>query len=318
MQLTAMTASPTDPTAGDLSSAEAFSILADETRVRILRALGASGQRNPKQMPYKPFDTDDPEGLTYSELRERADVRDSGRFNYHLRELVGHYIEKSGETYRLSWLGILAFRFIIAGVLHDQVTVEPFETDSPCGNCGARLEASYPNEQLFFLECPECGTRPVGTDLPTHAIRNRSHTELLDVLDRRERGQISLMSDGICFWCAGRVEAALHPVPASDDRGISRSQPVVTLLCQDCGGLRFPTVGEVVATDSRVGAFVTDHAPSLRDRYIWEWPFATSQELVTVTSTDPLRVEVEIEGDDGRNAVVAVDEQGSITSVERD
>lgn len=218
------------------SPAEAFASLANETRVRILRTLWESGERNPAEMPYKPFDTDDPDGLLYSELRARVDIRDSSRFNYHLGELVGRFVQKSGDTYRLSWLGILAFRFIIAGALHEQATMERFETDSPCGHCGTRLEASYPEEGLCVLDCPDCGYRAVGADLPARAVRNRSHEELLRVLDRRERSQISLLSDGICYWCAGQVDAAVHAAPGVVE-GLRRTQPVVTLLCGDCGGL---------------------------------------------------------------------------------
>ena len=298
----------------ETTPAAAFSRLANDTRVEILRALGGSGERDPRQMPYKPFDTDEPEGLSYAELRARADVADSGRFNYHLGQLVDHFIEKSGDTYRLSWLGVLAFRFVIAGVLHDQVTVDPFETDSLCGACETPLEACYPSEQLFFLQCPDCGSRPVGIDLPAHAVRNRSHEELLRVVDRRERGQISLLSDGICYWCAGRVEAAVHPSPAPRE-GVRRTQPTVTLLCQDCGGVRFPTVGTVVATDPRVVAFLVNHADDC-DRFVWEWPFTTAPDAVTVAPTDPLRVRVDVEADDDAQLRVVVDDSGTITTVD--
>jgi hypothetical protein len=311
-------ADASDDPGGQLSPAEAFGRLANETRVRILRTLGECGERDPRRMPYTPFDTDEPEGLPYSELRERADVRDSGRFNYHLGQLVDHFVRKSGDTYRLSWLGILAFRFVTAGVLHDQVTVDPFETDSPCGNCGTPLEAYYPSEQLFFLECPDCGSRPVGTDLPAHAIRNRSGDELLRVLDRRERGQISLMRDGICYWCAGRVEAAVHPPPTPADEGVRRNQPTVTYLCQDCGGLRFPSVGEVVATDPRVVAFLVTHAAGFEERFLWEWPFVTDPDAVTVTATEPMEVRVSVTGDDGQRLAVTVDERARVVSVDRD
>lgn len=310
-----MTASP-NPENEASAPAEAFASLANETRVRILRTLGESGERNPVEMPYKPFDTDDPEGLPYAELRARADVDDSGRFNYHLGELVGRFVQKSGDTYRLSWLGILAFRFVVAGVLHEQATMERFETDSPCGHCGTRLEASYPADGLCFLDCPDCGYRAVGTDLPPHAVRNRSREELLRVLDRRERGQISLLRDGICYWCSGQVDAAVHATPGVVE-GVRRTQPVVTLLCQDCGGLRFPSVGTVVATDPRVTAFLVEHTDDSSERYLWEWPFVAEADAVTVRSTDPFAVTVRVAGGDSEALVVSVDESAQVTSVER-
>ena len=244
-------------------------------------------------------------------------MRDSGRFNYHLGELVGHFVEQSGDTYRLSWLGVLAFRFVVAGVLHDQVTVDPFETDSVCGECNSPLEASYPRGRLFFLDCSGCGCRVVGVDLPAHAVRNRSREELLRVVDRRERGQISLLRDGICYWCAGRVDGAVHRQGTGEE--VRRTQPVVTLLCQDCGGLRFPTVGAVVATDPRVAAFLQEHSAAdsdVDDRYLWEWPFTTASDAVTVLSTDPLAVRVDIEADDGARLSATVDDSGTVTDVD--
>jgi len=69
-------------------TAATFSLLSDETRVRIVRALA-----------------DAPDGLRFSELRSRADVRDAGRFNYHLEKLCGRLVEKSGETYVLTAAG---------------------------------------------------------------------------------------------------------------------------------------------------------------------------------------------------------------------
>jgi predicted nucleic acid-binding Zn-ribbon protein len=311
-----MTTSPDER--GELSPATAFSRLANETRVGILRALGECGERDPHRLPYAPFDTDDPEGLSYSELRARADVTDSGRFNYHLGKLLDVFVEQSGDTYRLSWLGVLAFRFVVAGVLHDQVTLEPFETDSACGECGTALEASYPRGRLFVLECPDCGCRVAGVDIPAHAVRNRSRAALLRVVDRRERAQLSLLRDGICYWCAGRVDGAVHRLPSGTVDGVRRNQPVVTLLCRDCGGVRFPSVGSVVATDPRVRAFLVHHTTDDGDgRFRWEWPFTTASDAVTVQSTDPLVLAVDVVAEDGARLVARVDETGTVTDVER-
>lgn len=308
---------PPDQTDGG-SPAAAFSRRANETRVGILCALGESGERDPRRFSYEPFDTDDPEGLSYSELRARADVNDSGRFNYHLGKLLDGFVEQSGDTYRLSWLGILAFRFVVAGVLHDQVTLEPFETDSACGECGTPLEASYPRGRLFVLECPDCGRRVAGVDIPTHAVRNRSRAALLRVVDKRQRAQLSLLRDGICYWCAGRVDGAVHRFPSGTVDGVRRTQPVVTLLCRDCGGVRFPSVGSVVATDPRVRAFLVQHTTDDGDgRVRWEWPFTTASDAVTVRSTEPLVLAVDVVAEDDARLAVTVDETGTVTDVER-
>lgn len=68
---------------------DTLGLLSDETRVRIVLALEAAPE----------------EGLRFSELRERSGVEDAGRFNYHLEQLRGNLVGKSGKTYRLTPTG---------------------------------------------------------------------------------------------------------------------------------------------------------------------------------------------------------------------
>lgn len=69
----------------DSDVVEAFGTLADETRLAVLRALvRAEGP------------------LRFSELRARVDVRDSGRFAYHLDRLLGRFVEERPEGYTLT------------------------------------------------------------------------------------------------------------------------------------------------------------------------------------------------------------------------
>jgi DNA-binding transcriptional ArsR family regulator len=69
----------------DVLPEEVYALLADETRVAIVRALGEVGRP-----------------LAFSELRERVGVRDSGRFNYHLQRLVGVFLDCTEEGYVLT------------------------------------------------------------------------------------------------------------------------------------------------------------------------------------------------------------------------
>lgn len=67
------------------SPENAFSVLGDEVRLEILLVLA-------EQMGEK-------SGLTFSELRERVGVKDSGRFNYHLDKLGDGFIKKTDDGY---------------------------------------------------------------------------------------------------------------------------------------------------------------------------------------------------------------------------
>lgn len=74
---------------GEPSLADSFDLLADETRLRIVRVLLAA----------------EPQALRFSELRDRAGVRDTGRFNYHLGRLRGPFVEKREDGYVLTPVG---------------------------------------------------------------------------------------------------------------------------------------------------------------------------------------------------------------------
>lgn len=66
---------------------DTFTLLSDETRVRIVLALDEAPDDRP---------------LRFSELRSAVGVRDGGRFNYHLDRLCGRLVEKTDDGYALS------------------------------------------------------------------------------------------------------------------------------------------------------------------------------------------------------------------------
>ncbi len=114
---------------------DAFSLLADETRVQILLAL---------------FDRDDP--CAFSELRAHTGVADSGRFNYHLGELVGTFVRKEsvqGTTgYTLSYAGNRIIGACASGTFTRDLTVESQVLAASCVRCDTQLELQYESEQL--------------------------------------------------------------------------------------------------------------------------------------------------------------------------
>lgn len=86
--------SPTDgPADGPTLQASIGSLLADETRIAILREL------------YAVTANDGGEGLSFSTLRRRVGVSDSGRFNYHLDQLTGQLVRKTDDRYTLTRVG---------------------------------------------------------------------------------------------------------------------------------------------------------------------------------------------------------------------
>ncbi|MGQ5516099.1 winged helix-turn-helix domain-containing protein [Halococcus saccharolyticus] len=109
-----MTHSTVDPT-------DALSALGNETRVAILRELA---------------DADDT--LSFSDLRDRVGIRDSGKFNYHLSELCAYFVRETESGYELGHAGT---RVIDAATSRD----EPVPRDD-----SDAVDASE--------TCPVCGT----------------------------------------------------------------------------------------------------------------------------------------------------------------
>ncbi|MFC6795933.1 ArsR/SmtB family transcription factor [Halobaculum halobium] len=86
----------------DESSRRTFELLANETRLGIISALGeASGEGG--------YAT-----LSFSELQEATGIEDNGHFNYHLKKLVEEFVEDREDGYALTLAGIRAYQAIVA------------------------------------------------------------------------------------------------------------------------------------------------------------------------------------------------------------
>ena len=151
-------------THGRLPPETALSLLSDEIRAAVLWQLSATrGGDGP------------PPTLSFSELKARvAPEVDSSRFNYHLQELVGHYVERveaadawadasrpipdmAGDPedgYQLTAEGTTLIRTIRAW----SADGEPERTlaiDGDCHYCGSGLAARY-ESAILVVDCPDC------------------------------------------------------------------------------------------------------------------------------------------------------------------
>ncbi|WP_231183903.1 helix-turn-helix domain-containing protein [Haladaptatus sp. DYF46] len=102
-------------TNGTEPSMDALSVLGNEIRMSILRELA-----------------DASETLSFTELRERVGVRDTGKFNYHLTKLCEYFVRQTESGYELGHAGT---RVISAAT---PVATDEFEgeEDDTCPVCG--------------------------------------------------------------------------------------------------------------------------------------------------------------------------------------
>ena len=70
---------------------DAIDLLSDEVRLGVVLELAAAGAT-----------AETGEAVGFADLRTRVGVRDSGRFNYHLRRLCERFVERTDAGYRLT------------------------------------------------------------------------------------------------------------------------------------------------------------------------------------------------------------------------
>ncbi|EMA53560.1 winged helix-turn-helix domain-containing protein [Halococcus thailandensis] len=274
---------------------EAFSLLANETRVKILFALYEASDRL----------------VPFSALNEHVGLSDSGQFNYHLKQLTGTFIYRAEEGYGLLFSGMAVCRSMLAALDADQRSVAPFSLDSDCYNCGATLVAEYDHEYVV-IRCPNCGISFHDFPFPPGTLAGRDREELLSIYDGWMRSQTALAVDGLCMWCFGRRHAELRA-------GETPADPEVEIVhtCERCSADMTTTVGETFQNHPAVVAFLYDHGIDVSETPSWELPFLWSDEFLTVEETDPWRVSLRIPVDDA-TLTLTIDGEANVLDATRE
>ncbi|MFB6108240.1 MAG: winged helix-turn-helix domain-containing protein [Haloplanus sp.] len=292
-----------DEESAELTPDDAFTLLANRTRIKIIQALGDASTPGV------------PETLPFSELRRRANVSGSGRFNYHLDRLRDQFVEHTDEGYRLSYPGVRVYQAIKAGTFTDSVRIDPFELDGACHVCGATQVAAY-RDSMFRVRCTDCEAVFYKYFLPPSSLGERSTEGVLRAANERIQREIASMSKGVCPWCCGRMSAR---VLAADEDMPHRDNPAiehrVLHACETCDGAIYTRLGGLVVSHPAVVSFFHDHGTDVFERHIWRLPFAASDERTTVVSTDPWRAEV-VAPCDGDELVVRLDDGPSVVDTE--
>jgi hypothetical protein len=292
--------------ADSLPPEEAFLLLADETRARIVQELGAA------------WSTDWPGVVSYAELMERVGVDDSGRFNYHLSKLVGRFVSDREEGYKLNFPGLRVYRGIIAGTFTSDVTIDAFRVDSTCFECGSRLEGRY-SDTLATVTCPECDVRYGEYPLPPRGATSRTPEELLVAADQRSRHHQSQFIRGVCPWCGSEPETRIETPETSDLASWASTPYVVQIVhqCADCGGLAGHSVGKRLLVQPAVVAFYYDHGIDLSTVPSWELELVVTDRFTAVESREPWRISVAVPLD-GEALRVELDDSLAVVDVMRD
>ncbi|WP_415379766.1 winged helix-turn-helix domain-containing protein [Halosimplex sp. TS25] len=275
---------------------EAFAALSDPLRVDILRALAAFHRESAA------------ESVGFAELRKRVDVRDSGRFRYHLNELRDHFVRKDGGGYRLTHAGIKIVAAILAGTYTDRGSIGPEPLDSDCSHCDARAVAVY-EDGYCAVSCENDHTL-FAWSVPPAAATDASLPEIVSHAELFARQAIERTLAGICPKCSAPVD----PAVVEDE---TAPTPRLRTRCDTCGATMAGPVGFCLLVDPAVESFYRRHDRPLDDLYVWEPAFVADDSTVSVAATDPLRVEISVTLD-AETLTVSVDEAGRVSVDESD
>ena len=248
-----------------LSPDDAFATLGNETRLGILQALGRAGA-----------------DLSFSELRDRVGVADSGQFNYHLEQLVGHFVRKTDEGYQLRRAGRRVVEAVLSGAVTDAPDPDRTRVEETCELCGAPIEVARDGGSIAMY-CTECAGRyshAYGEDrtgrradegylgrlpLPPAGLRDRTPTEVLRAAWTWGNLEILAMSAGICPRCSATVDRTLRVCENHDTSGglcpecHNRQAVRLTVPCTNCifgsGGI----FGITLVSNTHLLDLITDH-----------------------------------------------------------
>ncbi|MFC6954086.1 DUF7351 domain-containing protein [Halorubellus litoreus] len=277
------------------ATADAFALVGNEHRVAILRALLAAHAD-----PETPYPT------SFATLRERAGVDVSAQFAYHLDALVGAFVAKTGDGYRLRYPGWKAAAALAAGTYTDQRAFGPTAVPGECAHCRvAALHASY-GDAWLTVACHGC--ERVLTRYPFPPGAAAAHLDdggvdaLLSAFDDRVRSHFALAVDGVCPECAGRTRTALAAV--DDDASASQTATRgdghaihAVADCETCGNHLTLPVGCALLADPRTLALAADRGVDLVDRPYWRLPELVGDAHVDRTGTSPLEATVSLDAD---------------------
>lgn len=303
-----------------LSPDEAFAALGNETRLEILRTLGAAE-----------------EPLAFSELFERVEYDDSSNFGYHLEQLVGHFVSKTDEGYDLWQAGERVVESVLSGAITDDPVVEPTTIDDPCPFCSADIQVAYQQERVEF-HCPECpgigsgGYKDPEKDrfdghgslghllLPPAGIQDRTALEVLEAAEHWTATQAYAVARGVCPRCSARI--AFSPQvcenhTSDDERCEQCDLRFAVQFAANCTNCLFE-IGAPVAMFlgkyPAVMGFMIEHDidPTASEGY----SFAVFDAEESIRATDPLQIQISYSVDN-ESLAVTVDEDLSVVDVTR-
>lgn len=248
---------------------EAFKQVGNETRLAILLALWEAYDRQGMG----------DNAVSFSTLYEQVDYDDRGNFRYHLKQLEGQYVQRTQDAgYELQPIGLQLVQTIIGGAGVANTELEPTEIDRSCELCGNPTTVCYFDGRVFH-SCTVCEGRwttsklPEGylNSVPLHpaGVTHRTPGELIAAAEVAAYQRIRTMYQGLCYTCAGTVNAELDLCKEHAPDGVCghcgrRDAIVATFRCGVCKAVHVALPSVLCVFHPAVIAFFYDHGMTPR------------------------------------------------------
>lgn len=248
-------------------------------------------------------------GSAFGELRSQmeTDVQPS-QLHYHLQQLVGHFVEKTGSGYHVSPVGIQLFLALRSRAFDRQQDRLSVDANFDCHYCQTPVKGTFENGWAKIV-CLNCEHRYVEDPLD---IPLRPHVDEVTALShfRKYRALRNLLiARGVCPSCVHSLNAVYH-----SDEDNHPYKVHIDQSCDLCSRMWTQSVGSALLADLGLIAFCYDHGVDVFSTPWWELEFAATDEHVTVHSTDPWEVALEVTFD-GDTLELVVD--GALNVLER-
>ncbi|SFS33834.1 winged helix-turn-helix domain-containing protein [Halostagnicola kamekurae] len=185
-------------------AAEAFGVLADPTRIAILRAFAEALDQNDDW-------SDDPMPiLSFSDVYERIDADSTSQLSYHLEKLDGTYLRQVDEGWKFTFAGESVVRLFLSGAYAGSVTFEPVAVEGRCPFCDAEALRVVVDDLALLYECNDCERRTGGMHVTPAQVRGRDAESLLASANADRATLFWRFRENICNECGGAVDVEFH------------------------------------------------------------------------------------------------------------
>lgn len=280
--------------------AAGFSDLGHEYRVDILHAL-IDARREPSSSS----------GLSFSELRERAGIDDSGQFNYHLDALRERFVVERDGEYHLTYSGDRVCCAVLSGSYQHSHARGPDPVDHRCPRheCSCQVAVVY-DDGYLTIECT-AGHELLQTGLPPGAVADRSPEDVLQIAHEHVQSHVTHLQQATCFKCFGHVN---FTAPNANDLESESSYASYEGTCDRCGTEYSAPALLLASQHPAVIDFCWKYDRNIMDTAVWLLPTVLDDIQVTAPHDDShaVNVAITIETD---TLELSLDDSGTISSV---